>query len=59
VTEAQRIVADFNYGGVAGDEGRVYLPGPMLEDLPAAGIAAGISTTTCGNCATSRATPAE
>jgi hypothetical protein len=35
----QRIVADFNYGGVAGDVGRVYLVGPVLEDLQDAGIA--------------------
>lgn len=39
MTEAQRIVADFNYGGVAGDTGRVYLVGPALEDLQQAGIA--------------------
>jgi hypothetical protein len=38
MTNGQRIVADFNYGGVAGDEGRVYLPEPVLEDVRAAGI---------------------
>jgi hypothetical protein len=35
----QRIVADLEYGGVAGDVGRVYLVGPVLEDLAEAGIA--------------------
>jgi hypothetical protein len=34
----ERIVADFNYGGVAGDTGRVYLVGPTLEELQEAGI---------------------
>jgi hypothetical protein len=38
MTDEQRIVADFNYGGVAGDAGRVYLVGPVLEDLQVAGI---------------------
>jgi hypothetical protein len=39
MSDDQRIVADLNYGGVAGDEGRVYLPDPVLEDLRDAGIA--------------------
>jgi hypothetical protein len=47
MSDAQRIVADFNYGGVAGDVGRVYLVGPVLEDLAEAGITleAGMSLT--------------
>jgi hypothetical protein len=38
MTDDSRIVADLNYGGVAGDTGRVYLVGPVLDDLQAAGI---------------------
>lgn len=45
MTDAQRIVADFNYGGVAGDVGRVYLVGPVLEDLQEAGITLEVGTT--------------
>jgi hypothetical protein len=38
MTDEQRIVADFEYGGIAGDTGRVYLVGPTLEELREAGI---------------------
>lgn len=38
MTDEQRIVADFNYGGVAGDAGRVYLTEPVLKDIRHAGI---------------------
>ena len=38
MTEEQRIVAEFEYGGTAGDAGRVYLVGPTLEELQEAGI---------------------
>ena len=38
MSDEQRIVADLNYGGVAGDDGRVYLVGPTLEELQEAGI---------------------
>ena len=35
---APRLVADFNYGGLTGDEGRVYLKRETLADLASAGI---------------------
>jgi hypothetical protein len=38
VTGAPRLVADFNYGGLVDDEGRVYLKPDTLADLASAGI---------------------
>ncbi|MGH3081094.1 MAG: hypothetical protein ACRDNH_08175 [Gaiellaceae bacterium] len=38
MTDEQRIVADFEYGGTADDTGRVYLVGPTLEELQEARI---------------------
>jgi hypothetical protein len=35
---APRLAADFNYGGLVGEQGRVYLKPDTLADLAAAGV---------------------
>ena len=38
VTDAPGIVADFNYGGIVGDDGRVYLKENSVDEARRAGI---------------------